>query len=78
MKDESLPVRYVYVSEKYMDLKPNFLEDVFIALGIRDSFGGTVTSTPNLIFDLESTNDFEDWNVRLPPFKLDLVGKYLS
>jgi hypothetical protein len=75
MKDEATPVRYVYVSDKYMDLKPNFLEDVFIALGVRENFSGTITSTPNLIFNIESTNDYEDWNVKLPPFKLELVGE---
>jgi hypothetical protein len=73
MKDETNLVKYVYVSDVFMN-RPNFLEDVFLALGIPDAFNGNITSTPNLIFNIESTNDFEDWNVRLPPFKLDLTG----
>ena len=33
MKDETNKVRYVYIHDKYMN-RPNFLEDVFSALGI--------------------------------------------
>ena len=35
-----------------------------------------VTSVPKLIFDMESTEDLEDWNMRLPTSKIsELKGK---
>ena len=37
------------------------LDDVFIALGIPNALGGAVKSVPKLIFDMESTEDLENW-----------------
>ena len=51
------------------------IDDVFIALGIPNALGGAVKSVPKLIFDMESTEDLENWNMRLPNNKIDLVGK---
>ena len=81
MKDETNKVRYVYIHDRYMN-RVNFLEEAFEALGIGDAFrsSGSLKSgnVPNLAFQLESTTDFEDWNVKLPSFKQALVGLYIS
>ena len=77
MKDEASRVRYVYIHDRFMN-KPNFLEEAFEALGVGDAFrsSGSLKSgnIPNLSFQLEGTNDFEDWNVKLPEFKRMLQG----
>ena len=69
MKDESALVKYVYVSDYVMKTRPKFLEESFVALGIPEALRNTVTSSPNLIFSLETTSDFGDWNMCLPSFK---------
>ena len=81
MKDEINKVRYVYIHDRYMN-RTNFLDEAFEALGIGDAFrsSGSLRSgnVPNLSFQLESTNDFEDWNVKLPSFKESLIGRFRS
>jgi hypothetical protein len=90
MKDETAVVRYIYVSRAYMS-KPKYLgiilmilfnayiliDDVFIALGISNALGST-DPLPNLSLDIGSSEDLEDWNMRLPGNKLELVGKIFS
>ena len=42
-----------------------FADEVFEALEI---------PPPNLIFEIINCADIDDWNVKLPPYKNDLVG----
>ena len=55
----------MYVPETLL-LSPNFtFDDVFAALGI---------NVPNLIFEINDSQDPEDWNIRLPSYKSNLAS----
>jgi len=57
--------RYTYVPSNVL-LNPNFsFDDVFGALGL---------AVPNLIFEINGSQDPEDWNLRLPTYKTNLIG----
>lgn len=49
--------------------KPNYLLDVFEALKISEILTN-ISSKPNLIFSVEPTNNINEWNLRLPRFKM--------
>ena len=58
--------KYVYIPENLLS-GPNFqFDEVFAALGLY---------VPNLIFEINGSQEPNDWNVRLPSYKAGLVGQ---
>jgi hypothetical protein len=66
LSSERQMVRYVYVPGKLMRSANFDLDDVFQALEI---------TQPNLIFEICNCEDIDNWNVKLPPYRSDLIGK---
>jgi hypothetical protein len=65
LSTERIIVRYAYVPSAILRNNTFSFDDVFGALGI---------SVPNLLFEINSSNDVLDWNMRLPAYKMNLVG----
>lgn len=65
MSSETRNAKYVYVPSSVM-LGANFvIDDVFAALGF---------DLPNLMFQINSSDDVISWNLRMPSYKSNLVG----
>jgi len=65
LSSENIIVRYCYVPSSLV-LSGSFqIEDVFSALGLK---------LPNLIFMTNVPGSYNNWNLRLPPYKVDLIG----
>ena len=65
LSSENKVVRYVYVPSALASQANFNVDDVFQALGI---------PTPNLMFDINASDDALHWNLRLPSYKTNLIG----
>lgn len=56
--------RFVYVPEALLSSPSFTFDEVFAAIGI---------NVPNLIFEINGSQEPEDWNIRLPSYKANLA-----
>lgn len=65
LSSETKVVKYVYVPSTLASSSAFNIDDIFVAFGI---------TTPNLMFEMNIALDVDTWNVRVPPYKSNLIG----
>ena len=61
MSNQRRTAKFVYVPESLLSSPSFTFDDTFAALGL---------NVPNLIFEINGSQDPMDWNVRLPSYKV--------